>query len=214
MGMTAPKNGGGGGGDWENPEPGTYVGRCVKVIDLGTQADNYNNEPKMRRKIFLGWELGGALMKEGDFAGQPMVVGKKYSFSMYANSQLRKLIQSWFGRIMTDEQADNFDFSKLLGINGLLQLVPGKKEGQIYIDTIMKRPESMPAYPQVNKSVMFSLEPTLFQPEMYINLPKYFKELVTSSPEFAKVAGKLPKAGTGPGGTAAGGVNEADDIPF
>lgn len=211
--MKAPVSnyGNGGGGDWDSPAPGSYVGRCIKIIDLGTQDDTYKGEPKKVRKIVFMWELGASLIQgDGPMKGKPHIVSGKWSFSMGNKANLRKMIQSWAGvKAMTDEQAAEFDVGKLLGKNALVNLLESKK-GNIFVDSVIKRPEAMPALPPVNEQVLVSLDPAEFKPEAYAKLSDHWKDIISLSPEFAQLSGKMPPANNDSKTPPAA----DDDIPF
>ena len=203
--MKAPMGNGSGAGDFENPPAGSYVGRCVKLIDLGTQDDTWQGEAIKARKLAIFWELGGALMKDG----RPFIVIKRFRFSMHKNANLRKTVQSWAGKQISDEQAAGMDLSKLLGTNALLTLTE-TATGKIVVDSVIRRPEAMPAYPQVNPSQFVALDPAEFNAQAYAELTDYWKGVIAASPEYAAITHKLPPS-TGANQKPA---NADDDIPF
>ena len=106
------------GGSFEIPDPGLYVGRCYKAVDIGTQMVAYQgNPPKPVRQVLIWWEL--LLDEEGVEVrmenGEPFTVMGKYTLSTSPKGNLRKLIDSWGSKPLTPEQADNFDISKMVG---------------------------------------------------------------------------------------------------
>ena len=42
---------------FKNVNPGTYVGRCVRVIDIGTQHSEFSGKPMIKKQIIISWEL-------------------------------------------------------------------------------------------------------------------------------------------------------------
>ena len=58
MGLMATE--GGSGGDFTPAPEGTHIGRCVKVIDLGTQPGS-QMYPDPKHKVMVAWELPSEL---------------------------------------------------------------------------------------------------------------------------------------------------------
>jgi hypothetical protein len=75
-------------------EPGSYLARCFSVIDLGTQTTNVlaDGKPtiKQQHKVLISFELFGE-DSNGPLTidGKPMVINKKYTFSMNEAARLR-----------------------------------------------------------------------------------------------------------------------------
>ena len=54
-----------GGGDFAPAPAGNHIGRCIKVIDLGTQHSEYQGKPTVRNQVFIQWELCEEKMDDG-----------------------------------------------------------------------------------------------------------------------------------------------------
>jgi len=107
-----------GGGDFKQTPAGVHVGRCFKLVDLGTQEEEYQGEMKLLPKLAVYWELhgddelGNPLMLDN---GEPMVIWKEYTKSLGKKSRLRADLESWRGRQFTENELKGFDVSKLVG---------------------------------------------------------------------------------------------------
>ena len=64
---------------------GVHKARCVKVIDLGTQKQEYGGEISWKRQILVIWELPEELNND-----QPMTISKFYTLSLHEKSNLGK----------------------------------------------------------------------------------------------------------------------------
>ena len=85
---------------------GNYDGRCVAVVDLGIQQGEYEGKPWRRHQLFLRFELEG---------GYRISTEQTLSFTKKAN--LRQWVSNWmYGGMMSDEEADEFEFDKLVGL--------------------------------------------------------------------------------------------------
>lgn len=121
--------------DFENiplPDPGTVHAVCCGVWDLGMQESTYNGETKTRHKIVIAWELSQLIdAPKSEYHGQPYMLSKTYTLSLYENAALKKDLESWRGKAFTkDEIVAGFNVEQLYGINCLLGVthVPGYKD--------------------------------------------------------------------------------------
>jgi hypothetical protein len=198
-----------GGGDFQQAPAGTHIGRCVRIIDLGTQFGEYQGKPTSARKVVVSWELPNALMTEGNFAGQPFIVGKWYTASIGEKANLRKDLVNWRGREFTDEELQGFDIKKLLGVPCMLSLTPNDKN-KVRVTGIMKPPAGTTCPPQINPNLYFSLERDEFSQATFDGLQEFWQTEIKKSPEWQDIQGKGGPIKTGTSGLA----EMEDDIPF
>ena len=173
-----------GGGDFEQPPVGTFVGRCIKIIDIGTQKGEWQGKANFKRQVVIGWELPTELMAEGDYAGKPFVVSKFYTASLGEKANLRKDLQNWRGREFTSEELAGFDSKNILGKPCMLSLTANDK-GKTRVTGVMAMPKGMEVPAQINQGVYFSLDE--FDTNVFEGLPKGFKAMITASPEYQHV---------------------------
>lgn len=102
-----------GGGDWALCPEGTHIARCNWVIDLGTHLDAKYGKPK--RQVLLGFELPNTLLPDGDRAGEPFLVTRRFTQSLGPKAHLRAFLQAWRGRTFTDEELEGFDLFNVAG---------------------------------------------------------------------------------------------------
>ena len=107
--------------DFVNPPEGTHSARCWRVIDLGTQAEDFQGQIKYQGKILVSWELH---CDERMDDGRLFTIGKKYTLSGHEKSNLRKDLESWRGKKFEDHEfgPGGFDIGKLIGVGCLLNL--------------------------------------------------------------------------------------------
>ena len=179
------------GGDFQRPEPGTYLARCIKVIDLGTQTNEYQGKTSSRRQVVIMRELPTELIPEGDSAGQPFVVSKFYTASLNEKANLRHDLVNWRGREFTIAELDGFELGNILGVPCLVTYTD-TENGKRKVTGVTAPPKGTTVPKQVNPSVMFSLEPEEFDPSIYEGLSDWFKETIAQSPEFEKATKGVP----------------------
>lgn len=100
-------------------EPGTYLGMCVGIVDLGTHRSQYEEE-KTNPQLMLVFQL---------VSGE--VVGKVVNQSWSKRSALRKLCEGWWGRALPD----SFDILQLLNKRGTI-LLSLTKNGSVKVDRV------------------------------------------------------------------------------
>lgn len=172
-----------GGKEFEQPPEGPTTGRCVRIIDLGTQDETYQGKPKKQRKVMIGWELPSLLMDDG----RPFLISKIYTMSLNERATLRGDLENWRGKDLTDEEAAAFDERVLLGKCCLLQIKYTEK-GKAKVSSLMRLPKDYPAPPgQVNEPLYLSLDPDHFDMPTFEKLTNWVKGEIQKSPEWAAI---------------------------
>jgi hypothetical protein len=194
------------GGDFQRPDPGTYLARCVKVIDLGTQTGEYQGSPTIRRQVVLGWELPTELIPTGDYAGEPFMVTKFYTASLNEKATLRHDLENWRTKPFTDDELAGFDLANILG-KACLITITTNENGKSKVTGVTAPPRGTSVPKQINEPVNFSLEPDEFDPAVYQSLSDWFRETIAQSPEYAEIM-------SGPAPVPSAGSLDGDSIPF
>ena len=141
-----------------NPNDSTYVGIlspegmhavvCCDVVDRGEHTSKMYGTTK--RKISVHWMLaelipaetwtdpdGKVLKVPEKIANKPYVISEWYTFSLNEKSNLRKMLNTWRGRPMTDTEAENFDLQNLVGVDGVLTIGHNKGGNDKWYDNVM-----------------------------------------------------------------------------
>lgn len=199
MVSTLPKSEG---GNFEAAPAGTYVGRCYRFIDLGSHEQTFQGENKgLKRLVMVGFELPTELMAIGDYAGKPFTVHKRYTWSTHEKATMRKDLESWRGRKFNDSDfgPGGFDVRNLLGVPCTLSIAHSEKDGSTYsnITGIGPPMKGMPMPDPVNASVFLSLEPQLFDREVYASLSEKLQKFIGETPEYRSLVGGTKPNGYG-----------------
>tara|TARA_R110000744_G_scaffold18280_4_gene49218 strand:- start:11239 stop:11844 length:606 start_codon:yes stop_codon:yes gene_type:complete len=150
--MSIMATGMGGEGRFPNVEVGVHKARCVKVIDLGTQHNEYQGDVSWKRQVLLIWEVP----TETNGNGEPLTISKFYTLSLHEKSNLGNDLGSWRGRPFTDKERQGFDISALCGQPCMLNVMEGKN-GKPRVAAVLPAPKDSPVAPQFNDSVVFSI---------------------------------------------------------
>lgn len=137
MSMVASDNGG-----IEIPklEGGVYTSISSAMVDLGLQKSE--KFKTTQRKFMLIWTIQG---EEVEINGEKQTrqISREYSFSLNEKSTLRKDLQSWRGKVFTDEELGGFNLLNVLNVACQLQIILEEKNGKQYnnIAGIMSLPK-------------------------------------------------------------------------
>jgi hypothetical protein len=128
----------GGASDYEPVPAGSHIAVCDIVADIGLQPGSALF-PKPKQKVYIRFELPNERIeftKDDKKQMGPMVIGKTYTASMNEKATLRHHLESWRGKAFTDEEAEAFDVSKVLGAPCMLTVMHTKKGDKTYANII------------------------------------------------------------------------------
>lgn len=120
------------------PHPeGTFLARCVDVIDLGEAVEQFADKPKkLTRKCALVFVTG----EFREFDGQPELhtLTKEFTVSFGEKANLRKFAESWRGKRYKDEElTDGIDIGKMQGQYGQISVEQVKtKKGRLFANIV------------------------------------------------------------------------------
>lgn len=198
-------------GEYKQVAPGTYVARCISMIEIGTIKEDFQGQIKNVQKVQIRWELPTELEVFDSAKGeQPFSVSKTYTLSMHEKSNLRKDLESWRGKGFTEEEARKFDITKLLEKTCILNIIhrpsktnPGRTVTEISSIMPMMKGQTCPV--QINPTRVLSYDN--FNWELFESLSDYTKDKIKSSVEFQM----LQEPGLV---THETGNDELNDMPF
>jgi len=181
---------------------GNHIARVCQVIQIGTLEETTpKGELKKRQKVRIAFELPTEVhVFNPDKGEEPFMIGQKYTLSFFGSSNLRKLVEGIVG-VMTDEEAEDYDVSALLGKTCMLNV--GHKtsaKGNTYavIQGTAPLPKSIVAPEAVIPPVILSYD--AWNESTFDSLPQFVKDEMASSDEYVKMRG--------------GNNITADDTPF
>jgi len=131
---------------------GVHNARCIKVIDLGTQRNDYQGQITWKRQALIIWELPQQLSND-----VPMTISKFYTLSLHEKSNLSMDLVSWRGRPFTETEKKGFDITKLIGITCQLNVMHNEK-GKEKISSVMPLGKDGKIEDQILPSISFSID--------------------------------------------------------
>jgi hypothetical protein len=180
--MKAPVNSGGSQTRQIAPE-GAYPARCYQIIDKGTTFDEKWGNKKRKVQFLFELPTETAVFSE-DKGEQPFYVKTVFNLTMGEKASLRKFIESWIGKKLTDAQAADFDITKLLGHPGMVNIAHNGKEDRTYanIMSISPLPKGLACPPAINE--LLTYDTTEHNAEVFAKLPEFLQEDIRKSDEW------------------------------
>jgi hypothetical protein len=170
-----------GAGDFTPVPAGSHIAVCDTVADIGLQPGS-QLFPKPKQQVYIRFELPNERIdfeKDGKKQEGPCVIGKTYTASMNEKANLRHHLESWRGKAFTDEEAEAFDVSAILGKPCMLTVMHTQKDGKTYanITGIGPLPKGISA-----KTIIPEITPVLYaQPDntsTYQALPEWLRKKI------------------------------------
>jgi hypothetical protein len=180
--MKAPVNSGGSQTRQIAPE-GAYPARCYQIIDKGTTFDEKWGNKKRKVQFLFELPTETAVFSE-DKGEQPFYVKGVFNLTMGEKASLRKFIESWIGKKLTDAQAADFDITKLLGHPGMINIAHNGKEDRVYANImgISPLPKGFACPPAINE--LLTYDTTEHNAEVFAKLPEFLQEDIRKSDEW------------------------------
>lgn len=167
------------GGDFEMTPEGTYIGRCIKIIDLGTQTTTGQFGTKLQRKMMIQWELLDDEIQMKD--GRPFAATQFYTASLHEKAQLRKDLEAWRGKKFTEAELEGFDLKNVLGAYCMLQIVHSADGQYANVNAIMSFKGEKPK--GINDLVIFDVDNP--DKEILSAMSEKMQAKIKASPEYS-----------------------------
>lgn len=199
-------------GNFKSAPQGTHMGRCIKVIDLGTQESEWpvgSGKIKQQKKLFISWELPNELIDEGDLKGQPYSVGSFYTASLGEKANLRRDLESWRGKAFSEQERQGFDITALLGKPCMVTVVHNDK-GKANVTAVTAVPKGMEVPNNINPLVFFDM--SNWDSKRFDELTDGIKKMIKNSVEYHEQFSEHSESE--PGYDDPGQPVDEGDIPF
>jgi hypothetical protein len=168
-------------GDFEPVPAGSHIAVCDIVADIGLQPGS-GMYPQPKNQVYIRFEIPAERVefeKDGKKQVGPAVIGKTYTASMNEKANLRHHLESWRGKGFTDEEAEAFDVSAILGKPCMLTVMHTQKGEKTYanIASIGGLPKGISP-----KTIIPELTPIFYHgvqnPSTYQALPEWLRKKI------------------------------------
>jgi hypothetical protein len=182
MGLMASDRGGKG---FDPVAEGVHNAVCYSVVDLGHHLDEKFG--KRNHNVLITWEITGErieIEKDGVKLNLPRAISKKYTLSLNEKANLRKDLQTWRGRVFTEQELQGFDIKNLVGKSCMIQVIHNKSGDKTYanIAAIMPLMKGVAPLTPENPLVFYSMQDHRDQiPE---KVPEWVRDIIKTSDEW------------------------------
>jgi hypothetical protein len=192
--------------------PGTHIARCYRMVDIGTQHDEWEGEEKIRNQLIVMWEVPAELV-EIDGKKMPLNASKFYTNMLGNKANLRKDLEAWRSKPFTDEELKRFDLMNILGKPCMLTVVHNAK-GKAKVVGVSALPKGITCPDPINAPTAFWIDP--WSQEAFDELSDGLKKLIGDSDEYKKIVAEKAKVvqPSSQGGQPKHVDDLDDDIPF
>jgi len=157
---------------------GVHNARCVRVIDLGTQRNDYGGNITYKRQVLIIWEVPDQTAND-----VPMTISKFYTLSLHEKSNLGMDLTSWRGRPFTEQEKQGFDITKLIGIPCQINVMHNDS-GKEKISSVMPLGKDTKIHEQHHESISFSIDDfQKGQREQFNKLSEGIRKMILRSKE-------------------------------
>ena len=157
---------------------GVHKARCIKVIDLGTQKNEYEGNITWKRQVLVIWETPD----QTNETSEPLTISKFYTLSLHEKSNLGIDLTSWRGRAFSETEKKGFDIANLIGQPCTLNVIQGNKNNKI--GSVMPLAKGDKIAEQYHTNVIFDLKDFQNGKKVVFNqLPEGIRNIILRSRE-------------------------------
>ena len=179
------------GGSYTPVPAGMHLARCYKIVDLGSQKNDYMGQIKVRRRVLIQFEVWSEDENGNPTVtakGEPLSIGKEYTLILSDMANLRNDLKTWRGRDFTPEELRGFELKNVLGVWAMLSITRDlSKNGKEYsnIQAIMPVPANVKkaGLPEPHNTLsIYNTEE--HDDAVFETLSEKIKATIMASPEF------------------------------
>jgi hypothetical protein len=163
---------------------GAYPARCYQIIDLGTTMQT-GQFPGKKRKVQFIFELPTETYEFEKGEGlKPFYARSIYNLSINEKAVLRRDIEAWAGKKMSNEIAGEFDIFTLLGRPCIVNITHIEKGDAKYANIIgmSPLPKGMDCPPAFNTPLCYNTEE--HDEAVFSQLPEFIQDKIKMSDEW------------------------------
>lgn len=160
-------------------EPGLYPARCVGVVDIGLQHNDFNG--KDTNQVIIVFELPTERI-EVDGVDKPRWLSNFYTSSLHEKAKLRKMLETWRGKAFTMDELRGFDLTQIIDKPCMVTVANTEKNGvtRSNITAVSPPMKGMAVAPLENEPLIFDMDaPDAV--EKKAKLPQWMQDAVAKS---------------------------------
>lgn len=192
-------------------EPGSYLARCVGVVDLGEQEAEYKGKTKYADKIKLIFELPTERITI-DGEDLPRQLSRNFTLSSSKKGSLRQFISAWLSKSFTDGEFSDFELFDLLQYPALLSVVHSEDGQYANIAGAMAVPRGMDVPAAQSDLIRFDTQK--WDDSAFDALPEYLQEQLKRSTQYRNMHLPDQEVSVEAAAAEAAETASAEEVPF
>ena len=192
-------------------KPGSYLSRCIGVVDLGEQEVEYKGKTRYCNKVKLIFELPAERITI-DGEDLPRQLSRNFTFSVSKKGALRQFISAWLSRSFTDGEFSEFDLFSLLRHPALLSVVHSEDGQYANIAGAMAVPRGMDVPTAQSDLIRFDTQE--WDDSAFDALPEYLQEQLKRSTQYRNMHLPDQEVSVEAAAAEAAETASAEEVPF
>ena len=164
-------------------EPGTYMGVCIGVVDIGEQTSTFGTKTDTKDRILFVIEFPSETI-EIDGERKPRQLSKEVTKTNSEKGTLKALISAWTGKTYTEEELIEFELFDLLGQPCMVTVSLSANGNYSNISNIVQFPKGFPAPKTETQPYTFDMDD--WNDEQFGALPEWIQNKIKKSTQYQK----------------------------
>lgn len=162
--------------------PGTKMGICIGVVDIGEQPCTFKGKTNYKEQILIVIEFPGEKI-EIDGEMKPRQLSRAFTRTTSDRGAFKQILSAWFAKNFTEDELIEFDMDSLL-LKPCMVTVKLSEDGQYAnIDNIVQYPDGIPAPTTTTAPYTFDME--CWDEKAFKTLPEWIQEKIKKSTQYA-----------------------------
>ena len=163
--------------------PGTKMGICIGVVDIGEQVCNFGGKGYAKEQILIVIEFPNDKI-EIDGAMKPRQLSRALTRTTSDRGTFKQMVSAWLARNFTEDELLEFDTDELL-LRPCMVTVKLSENGQYAnIDNIVQYPEGLPV--PTTSTVPYTFDMNNWDDAVFAELPEWIQDKIKKSTQYQK----------------------------
>lgn len=162
--------------------PGTKMGICIGVVDIGEQPCTFKGKVSYKEQILIVIEFPSEKI-EIDGEVKPRQLSRALTRTTNDRGAFKQIVSAWFAKNFTEDDLIEFDTDELL-LRPCMVTVKLSEDGQYAnIDNIVQYPDGIPA--PTTETVPYTFDMENWDDEAFKKLPEWIQDKIKKSTQYA-----------------------------
>lgn len=163
--------------------PGTKMGICVGVVDIGEQPITFNGKTNYKEQLLVVVEFPSEKI-EIDGEMKPRQLSRAMSRTTSDRGTFKQMISAWFAKNFTEDELIEFDTDEMLGRPCMVTVKLSENGQYANIDNIVQYPDGIPV--PTTTTVPYTFDMDKWSDEAFAKLPEWIQEKIKKSTQYQK----------------------------